>query len=338
MDSCTVPIIKNMEAKTNKTYVGMFCKINLNQTGVMETIYEELGMELYVFTMFVMVTGLIQSIIVLSMVIFKSKFTLDKQRKIIISILLADTLLLLHLTIKQSFMFTQRFQVIIIMSYIQLEAVPLAAGLWSQVCYVISMLVVVRFPLRSRWWKQRNLLKVSLIWIISLIFLVVAYILRSFGGPDACNIYFSCLVIINFMAGPVSLTVIVWIQILICKSVFYSKFPNSNRDTPWMQQVIDIKYSLLKAAVMCLVVSLGIPMNLILSILIQYTQYDINIELFETITYLIGLIALLINPWIYALHGRKIWENLKCGKSGKNNPTENTALSDLALSKYKTLD
>ena len=105
-----------------------------------------------------------------------------------------------------------------------------------------------------------------------------------------------------------------------------------------MQQVIDIKYSLLRAAVMYLVVSLGIPMNLILSILIQYTQYDINIELFETITYIIGLIALLINPWIYALHGRKIWENLKCGKSGKNNPTENTALSDLALSKYKTLD
>ena len=257
----------------------MFCKINVNQTGVMETIYEELGMELNVFTMFVMVTGLIQSIIVLSMVIFKSKFTLDKQRKIIISILLADTLLLLYLTIKQSFMFTQRFQVIIIMSYIQLESVPLAAGLWSQVCYVINMLVVVRFPLRSLWWKQRNSLKVSLIWIISLIFLVVAYILRSFGGPDACNIYFSCLVMINFMAGPVSLTVIVWIQILICKSAFYSKFPNSNRDTPWMQQVMDIKYSLLRAAVMCLVVSLGIPMNLILGILIQYTQYDINIEL-----------------------------------------------------------
>ena len=86
-------------------------------------------MELNVFTMFVMATGLIQSIIVLSMVIFKSKFTLDKQRKIIISILLADTLLLLYLTIKQSFMFTQRFQVIIIMSYIQLEAVPLAGSI-----------------------------------------------------------------------------------------------------------------------------------------------------------------------------------------------------------------
>ena len=328
-----------METKTNETYVGMFCKINLNQTGMMEQVHKEVDMVLGVFAMFVMVTGLIQSIIVLSMVILKSKFTLDKQRKIIISILLADMLLFLHLSIKQSFIFTRRFPVI--MSYLQLNAVPLAAGLWSQVCYVINMFVVVRFPLRSRWWKQRNSLKVSLIWIISVLLMGIAYILRSFAGAEACIIFMDCLVIIDFMAGPVSLVMIVWIQILICKSIFCSKFSNSDKDIPWMQQVMDIKYSLLRAAVMCLVTSLGIPLNNFtnLSIFLQKNNhFTIDIELFETITYLIGLIALLVNPWIYALHGRVICQNLKCGKSGKNNPTEKTALSDLVLSKYKTLD
>ena len=271
-------------------------------------------------SMILAITGLIKNLIVLIMVMTKSRFTLDKQRKVIISILLADLLLLVYITVKDIFTYTKKIPAVF--DYLQLYILPLAAMLWSQVCYVINMFVVVRFPFRSRVWKQRNSVKVFIVWMIPLVLLSVCYLVRKYGALNTCMRFVDVFIAYLFMTGPISLILTVWIPILICKSIFYSNL--HYKDTSMLQQVAAIKFSLLRATVMCFVTSFGIPLNLVLSFLSdKYPNQNNVFNLFFTISYIIGLVAILMNPWIYALRTRDIWNHLKqnCCKCKRSDET-----------------
>ena len=277
---------------------------------------EVLRRALFGLLLSLLVIGTLCNGITLFCVIKKYKFTVGMNRRGLLSILMAHTLVCLMVIIGNIVNNVFPSDVLTVVFKAIIHALVLASE-WSKLSFIVVMVTSLKHPfevLSNIQWKKRICVSLVLIWILSfLLSSFTAVIVHDSNLAKGLSVawrvvillYLLIFMIISVMPGIVSLILLFSLCVFVYKANKTRLESSSQSEVPWVQRVNDIKFTLLK----CLMISFistvcGMPALFLIAFITRFTP-NVNTFPLRVIFNTLANLSFIISPWIFALKPRE---------------------------------